>query len=505
MRLKFSLNTLMITIGCVMMVIGFLVEPAANKPTNTQNTVIVSTQVTDDTSLPQPTAITTELTPTEASPASSPQQIKVTDITLDNVVWQDSFDDTASGWEPLFKLETYVDDQQKVQDVWDYRFVARNGYDKGNYTFYLPGTANNRMVMAPYLWDFNPTYRLPSYPYRVRTDISVVAAGNAALFVDYVGDYADIEKGEGIAVVWGHSDGMSYKYVNTWNLGVYEYRYGQTWELGCSQDGLSQFTGLLSTAVVDVDVDTITVQVYSNDTQIHQVRCSRVFNGDDRRARYLGIGAIYPRALVPTDMYNSVLFEDIYVMSGRSNIPDIAVLQPKPDVTRGCFIGWEPYDTPVDPTFSILDTFDSRSSCPGVHQWSTSDVPSAGPERLPMPDETIFKGYWNCGGSTPSAKLSFGKTWNDITIFMGDTSMYVFYARDISNVLTGFPQTDADRADEGYVVIDSSIGVSNDTYRSESYPQIGDGIGLRNQHFYFFTFDGDQILTNWTAQPCRRE
>lgn len=420
----------------------------------------------------------------------------VSKIPQDNVVWHDTFDDMGSGWQPRYEVTQAYYGMSMPERVGDERLYAWNGYEKGSYQVYLPGLPAVRGETATMLWDFNGANPLPAYPYRVRADVTVNPAGNAMLLLDYTGDYTAIERGEGIAVVWGHSDGLSYKSVDVWKLVVYEFRNGRTWQLGCTSGEISEISDYItakSVAVIEVDVDAIRVNIFASDELVHEAACTRVTTRDTTRQRYLGVGAVYARTLVPAAAYNTVAFDDIYVMTGISDDPMTLTATPS-EVTGGCvpaWMGWFEDGGPID----IVEALDSRTDCQNGYASRSSDFPGYGPKRVSAPANDELEGDWFCDGYDGALITRFyiGRSTDrlsDWDLFIDDRSLYVYYS-------------------EGgeYIVTSTTKGGNNTTFEPVDIVRIGDGIGVLDQHHFTFTYDSerDRILTNWTTKPCRRK
>lgn len=484
----------MIGIGLGAVIVGLLLRGTNNLQSSTQVSESTNSTAQNQETSQQITQPDATLMP-EIVETPQPTAV-VSKIPNDNVVWHDTFDDVASGWQPKYEVTQAYYGMSMPQRVDDKRLYAWNGYEKGSYHVYLPGLPSLRGETATMLWDFNGANPLPTYPYRVRADITVNPAGNAMLLLDYSGEFTAIERGEGVAVVWGHSDGLSYQFVDVWKLVVYEFRNGRTWQLGCTEGEISEISDYItakSVAVVEVDVDAIRVKLFSSDELVHEASCSRVTTRDAGQQRYLGLGAIYARTLVPAAAYNTVAFDDIYVMTGISEQPMTITTVPT-EINGGCvpaWVGWYENGGPID----IVESLDSRTDCRNGYANRSSDFPGFGPKRIIPPANDDLEGDWFCDGYDGALITRFyiGQSSDGISdwdLFIDDRALYVYYS-------------------EGgeYIVTSTTSGGNNTTFQSVDYVRIGDGIGVLDQHHFTFSYDSgrDQIKTNWTTKPCRRK
>lgn len=478
---------------CISVMMASCTSATSNEAALLSDETSVNTPVVTQTLVPvvEPTAVA-QIQPT-------PQPNDEIAIPLGDVLWQDTFDNPTSGWEPRY--EVTQTDYNRVDPVTlaDTRLHAWNGYDSGGYRFYLPGIPELAGDTAAMLWDFNPTYQLPTYPYRVRADISVNPAGNAMLLLDYIGDFGAVDKGDGIAVIWGHSDGRSYKYVDVWQLTVYEFHQGRSWALGCSSDALSPLVSPTSSAVIDVDATAISVSIFGNEGVSHTATCTRVQPGQGSAVRHLGIGSVYARPVVPGNDYNTLTYEDVYVMAGESVMSGAAAY---PEITGGCVPAWMGY-WDNEQSVDVVSAIESQTDCRNGYASFSSDFPGYGVERIAMPNADMLTGAWACGGDAPTSRFRFERRGGDVMLMVGDSARYVYYAKDVEDTLRGYAITDVPT--EAYIVTDSTRGGNMQTFEPVDVVQIGDGISVRGQHNYYFTIEGDQIITNWTALPCTRE
>jgi hypothetical protein len=175
---------------------------------------------------------------------------------------------------------------------------AYNGYVNGGYEFVL-----NDIIASKYasLWDFNMSQVLPNYPYAVEADVSTNRSHAGTLIVDYRGDVANIDSGDGIFVRF-HIGEAPNSARQAWSLlGVYagdesplingdmmfagrmhalelyETRGGQLYGLACDEltDPL-----MARTATIRVEVDAMVVRALIYDGgQALQVTCKRPEGG----------------------------------------------------------------------------------------------------------------------------------------------------------------------------------------------------------------------------------
>jgi hypothetical protein len=486
------LSRLLIVIGVVFVVVGMILRPTRPErvvptaQTDTPPPTATVSAAADNANNGQPTAT--------AQPTTLP--VIYEQPPLENVLWHDPFENQASGWEQRYEVPYQYTDG---------RLVSWNGYQNGTYAFMLNGRPSVSGEIAPALWDFNGAYRLPAYPYRVRADVSVHPAGNAMLLLDYAGSYTDINSGDGIAVVWGQNDGFSYNVVDTWDLTVYEFHSGRTWTLGCSAEGATVPPGIISRAVVDVDQTQLNVTLYTADTRAYQTTCARIYSGAESTPRSLGIGSVYPRPAIPTNDYNLLAFQDIYLMQLDQFVPAQPSTRTSQEVLFGCTANWQGGYTAEDmavPAIPIAVVLSDRTDCSNPYRSYASDFPGYGPERVAMQQPEQLIGSWYCGSEAPSSRFSIRPENDYLRMLIDNELFYVFAAANIeSNVL--FSDTNA--IPFGYVVTGTPTGGNRLTFQPVDFVSIGDGIGVFDQQRYFFTFDGTRIYTNWNARDCQRE
>ncbi len=484
---------------------------SSDRESATPVVAVTSVALDDDTVDETPTAIIVQTPTVQVEiPAITDTEAVFSFLNSDaEIIWQDSFDNQSSGWEPRYEVAVAdygykkedmepISNSQWLYAITDPRLIAWNGYENGGYHFYLPGIPELKGETASVLWDFNPTVQLPAYPYRVRADISVDPVGNSMLLLDYIGNYGAIEQGDGIAVIWGQNDGRSYKYADVWGLVVLEFHNGSTWALGCTNKTASNVAGNVSSMVVDVDTNALAVSLYDANGGVQYVTCKRAAPGPNDEVRRLGIGAVYPRPAVPANDYNKVTFNDVYVMAGQPVVGDSDAQK----VTGRCTANWVGYDDEVR-EIDIVTVISSETDCRNVYKNFSSDFPGYGPERLPMPDTSTIVGNWKCGVDTPTSQFRLEQRGDMLMMTIEDQSLYVYYAKEIMRYWRSAYDM-GDGVAEGYVVTNTTRGGNNQTYESVDFVQIGDGIGYLDQHHYYFVVEGDQILTNWTALPCTR-
>jgi len=486
------LSRLLIVIGVVFVVVGMIIRPTPPErvvqtaPTDSAPPTATVISAIDSTNSGQPAAT--------AQPTALP--VMYEQPPLDNILWHDPFDNQATGWEPRYEVPYRYTDG---------RLVSWNGYQDGTYAFMLNGQPSIDGQIAPALWDFNGAYRLPAYPYRVRADVSVHPAGNAMLVVDYVGSYSDINSGDGIAVVWGQTDGFSYKVVDTWDLTVYEFHSGRTWSLGCSAKDAKVPAGIISRAVVDVDLTQLNVTLYTSDTRAYQTTCPRIYSGSESTLRSLGIGSVYPRPAVPTNDYNYIAFQDIYVMRLDQFVPAQPSTGASEEVLFGCAANWQGGYTVEDmavPAIPFAVVLSDRTDCYNPYRSYASDFPGYGPERVAMQQPEQLIGSWYCGSEAPSSRFSIRPENDYLRMLIDNELFYVFAA---TNIMSHVLFSDIEPIPYGYMVTSNPTGGNRDSFQPIDFVSIGDGIGVQDQQRYFFTFDGSRIYTNWNARDCQRE
>jgi hypothetical protein len=485
------LSRIMILVGLLLVVVGVLLMPTTESaPPQSQANIATTTpeRETSAASIPTetPDPILTGAVDLPVFPVEPPQ--------LDNVIWQDSFDSQGSGWEPRYQVPRQYADAQMVN--W-------NGYNNGAYVFALNGIPTVEGTFPLMLWDFNASYRLPAYPYRVRADVSVHPAGNALLLLDYVGDYGELNKGDGLAVVWGQSDGYAYSLVEAWPFTVYEFHSGHTWKLGCSTPDQRMPDGIVSTAVVDVDRDVLTVRFYSSDSTDYEAQCRRVQPGRVEQPRALGIGMAYPRPGVPVSDYNFLQFEHLYVMQIMDEVTVPVQKNEYTEVANGCTANWQGGYTTEDAGITAIpigNVLRDRTDCSNWYATYASDFPGYGPTRVAMPDTSHLEGNWYCGSEAPSSRFSLYRENDYLRLLMDNETFYVFGAKDI------YPHQRLSSDDSvipfGYIVTRSPEGGNPTTFVYSPFVAVGDGIGAADGMRYYFTEKNGVMSTNWTAQEC---
>jgi hypothetical protein len=151
----------------------------------------------------------------------------------------------------------------------------------------------------------------------------------------------------------------------------------------------------------------------------------------------------------------------------------------------------------------VVSAIESQTDCRNGYASFSSDFPGYGVERIAMPNADMLTGAWACGGDAPTSRFRFERRGGDVMLMVDDTAWYVYYAKDVEDNLRGYTITDVPT--EAYIVTDSTQGGNIETFEPVEVVQIGDGISVRGQHNYYFTIEGNQIITNWTALPCTRE
>lgn len=492
-----KLNHILLTIGSVLLFLGLMVVNGGIPDEPESNAAVAEIISSDTTDLEQTISGGDNQVVTQPT---SLREVATISLPIENVIWNDSFENRDSGWDQYYNVTKAKNYMGQYESLSDSRLYAWNGYQDNSYQIHLPGRKSLSSVM-PYLWDFNTRFQLPSYPYRIRADVTVDPAGKALVFVDFSGDFEQIENGNGIAIIWGLQDGYSYKYVDTSTLIVYEFHQGQTWELACTDRKINTVASPRGTVIVDVDVYTIRITLYNQSGSPFEAMCDRVQPGQAYNTRYLGIGATYPQPMIPVNDYNMVAFTDIYVMNGeslstQSNAPTKAV-------TIACDTGWIggwDYESPLP----IRQVLESDTLCNNEYGNFSSDFPGYGPERIAMPNDNLNGSAWECGGNAGSSRFQIWQEGDYLRLSMDNSTFYVFYAREIYEHIRSYAY-DGTPIPSGYIVTEQTYGGIGDTNNQIDFVRIGDRINIADGYRFFFTVqDNNTLITNWTVAPCIR-
>lgn len=190
-------STKMTVVGIVVVLLGFLsqIQPTksvvtiANAPELTELPVL--TQLPDTTPVARllNTDATRTLLPVTVLPTATPvvfptAQHFSSDTVLTNAnIYQESFTDTRSGWEPYYA---------GAGGAW-------NGYGSARYAFQLANDAN--LVGGRRLWDFNTCCVLdPQYQISVEAQSQTPQRG--MVITEYVGNFVDMQTASGIVVLF---------------------------------------------------------------------------------------------------------------------------------------------------------------------------------------------------------------------------------------------------------------------------------------------------------------
>ena len=488
------LPRILILAGLLLVVIGFVLNPPTMS--SPQQTQALSNTATLEAEAAAP-ALPTATPDGSFTGAGDSTFVSVEKPPLENIIWQDSFDSPDTGWEPRFDVPGTYESP---------RMVNWNGYENGAYIFAQNGEPTVDGTDAVTLWDFHISQRLPDYPYTIRADVSVHPAGNAMLLLDYVGDFGDINSGDGLAVVWGQTDGFAYEMVGTWPLTVYEFRAGRTWNLGCSATTKESLVGIISTAVVDVDRDVLRVRLYESAGMSYVAECRRVHLGSSDRPRALGIGAVYPRPAVPANDYNTTHFEDVFLMQPAQWVKNANPAGVVEEVLFGCDVHWMGGYSAEElgkAGIPIVNALEDRTLCANRYASYASDFPGYGPVRVAFTQMDEIEGSWYCGSEAPTSRFSFYRENDYLRALIDDRVFYVFAATNIIPHARGHVESDV--VPFGYMVRSSPSGGDPQTFQSVPFVSIGHGIGVHDEMRYYFTYQDAVIRPNWTPRECFKQ
>lgn len=473
--------------GVVLMLIGLGVH---DYDANTQQSADINQTIESPTII-----VTTEPTSTMLAKTSTvePQPtptVHAQSVGVGQLVWQDSFDNTASGWEPFYTA---------ASDVTSVNYTAYNGYENGNYRFVLNSQMQNYDERQFLLWDFNVKQSLPRYPYAVEVDVRATRDHIGALILDYRGDVGNLDNGDGVFVrfhlgeaptsprqAWGLigiEQGASrlFSQINSplrsdlYALEVYESVAGRRYTLACNQLVMPLY---IRTVTLRVEMDAARVNVVlidrNNSTNIARITCNRIPANASAISSpaYVGLAGIYTARVVPVEIDYALDFEEIRVMS----IDGLAVSSM--DITQKPY---ELIDTDCETEFAmsmrsrLVSYNDDPSFCGTFGDWGVFQIGIIRYE--PKVDQLI--GRWQCGNDPEGVIEIFKQDWRMVIRFINQELLYL-YAVDDAPVGGNQP----------HLIL---LGTTN--------VQPGDSIAFAPE--YFLAYTDTDLVASW-AGKCTR-
>lgn len=475
----------------------------------TEELAVSPTPIVEATQTPEPTIEPTAIPTTTAVPVTGIDALNQFMQMPMTVVWSDTFDDTTSGWEPRFE----VSDKDAQNTVPSYLTVPYNGYVDGAYEFYVKSADVNaeawnipdtlRAIHAPELWDFNSGQVLPAYPYTILAEMEAIRDTHAVLFVDYQGDFGNINDAAGIIVIFTLREtestlGPEFENAKKPVFSVYEMRPGQLWNLNCSGDDTLPDTrrALVS---VHVDQDAIMVEIASDAQSNQRITrtCRRAQPGLMDGPRHVGLGAVYPNSLEIPTMQDEVKRNKELRSPGILRVHTLVVGQrttplqvvstsesPEPLAAYRC-INQYPWILPSE-LLGWIRGEDFNLCDPGV---GAPDIPPL--MIVPYDDAEVASlfGTWQCGNDQE----------NRLTISQKGAFLQIANA-DVSRQLVLVTDDFHENRGKHYMVVDES---ESRTFGERIWPKIRGWQGSRDDADLIMTYRDNQLNTNW-AGACSR-
>ncbi len=410
-----------------------------------------------------------------------------------NLVWQDTFDNQDSGWEPK-----YVEDKI-AKNMRNDRLIAANGYENGRYKFLLPVIPSANSLVSAFLWDFNTTHPLPAYPYQVDVDVQASPASNPIIILDFQGDVNKISAGSGLALTWGMRDPQVYKNVSDWAVNILEFNANRTWQLACTREQKNTLT----TATTHVQVIVTATDIVVN-LDATQFACQRRAPNENQATRIMGIGAALAQSMVPIITQNVAMYDNLLITVPTTVPSSSTVGRAKEIVDQDFFCHFgdgmtgEEGDVPAKP-IGLADVFTEQVRCNDQYYTHSFDFPGYGPERLTTPNVSELSGNWSCGSTYEFAQFQLAPEKNYLVMNIAGQSIVVFYAKDVPKF-----EGAVDVQNAYVVTYKGPYGGNLTTFDSYDFAKVGDGVGSAIGYRYYFTYANNQITTNWTAQPCTK-
>lgn len=291
----------------VLVLMVLLLSACTQAPAASDSTVVVTAApaVVTITATAAPVSTATAVPPTAtAEPVTGVAALTSFASMPIKMLWSDTFDDTASGWEPRYEGPNVALGP-----------APYNAYVDGTYEFSV-----RQYFESAFLWDFNGTQALPNYPYSVFAEVVAQRDGYAVLFVDYQGDFGRVDASSGIAVVFSLKEaettlGPDFSSNIGSDVAVYEFRSGATWNLKCDTSG--EWPEVRTAVVaVHVDADRIGLEIAPSATESARAAqtCARVQPVRNAGNAHMGIGALHAS---PFELYrgsNDALANDVGVI-----------------------------------------------------------------------------------------------------------------------------------------------------------------------------------------------
>jgi hypothetical protein len=431
-------------IGVVCVLIGLLISQSKNER---EEIVVDEDMATTAVAMlsPTPTTGTTlRMTMTREATTTATATPVPTPVLVGQLVLKDSFDDTTSGWEPM-----YVPAQGSDALV---NKNAFNGYVNGQYSFVVNYRIDDRF---PMLWDFNTTKSLPNYPYAVEADVNATRDHLGVVILDYRGDVSNINNGDGIFVrfrlgeapstprqAWtllGEDTGNDRPFTelnvpfpaSVYALEIFETSAGQLYRLACDQ-----FVAPLLTrnATIRMEVDASIVHAIMTDTtnpmNTATITCKRVATPPTTPA-IMGIAAIDTPRIVPVQSDHSLDFSEIRVLAVEAIKSPIPPMTIKQEYLR---------DSNCDTEFNMdirkrLSSYTNDSTfCGALGDWGVFDIPII---RYSQRADQLM-GRWQCGSDPEGVIELYKQDWRTMIRFV-DQDVATLYAVDNSEVGGGLP------------------------------------------------------------------
>jgi hypothetical protein len=515
-----------VIVGLVLMIVGMIVMPTSTgTPDRTElsyDTTASSDQVDQSNGTSVDTLVSDESL-VECCDATEVvredhQLVNTTPTPLprqyEQIYWQDSFDDPTSGWEQRFEVrrdlpvyEVRTSAVTNPRQITTVESIAWNGYDAGDYVFALPTVPLSNQsrrepgYVTPYLWDFNTSRPLPSYPYQVDVTVESKMGSQALILLDFSGDTSNVSAGHGIVVSismkyneYGFVD--SYGFADSADyIAVWEFKGNRVWSLGCNPESLNTQNIEMSApqimASVVVEQTALTMRLISNDAPYVAVKCTRAHVGDATETRLLGIGAQVHHIPMPIPYTNLIRYQQVVVAKPTQQLideSDVVVSTDAPTPYGEVCALWG--DTG---NYSNLETWLSNldSACGAFGGANMMH------KRVVWPAQANIFGAWRCGSDESFANFII-RPERDYAIIQIAGLEYTVFAIDRSS----------DTEAVGYQFIIDLIpdGYSEGYEQWNAIVQVGYYVlnDAANDFSYYISYDNDILKLSWINIPCTR-
>jgi hypothetical protein len=525
MMASIGVALLLITVGIYELVTGQLMtnvlEFSLRKPLESLNRQDISQPLPEsdgvqvdeaapDTSCCEPTAVVldTESNTTAQNTTVQGDTTHAPAVAYTEVFWQDDFTSTSSGWEPYFEITGELPVYQSIyaaqsqsnefsmNDVYytTANATAWNGYDNGNYSFTLPGAPMARdsgygTSIAKYLWDYNLSQPLPSYPYLVDVSADTSLGTGAIVVLDFSGDVNNVSAGHGILVMIPTKKDMGVTSEGVLNeqLHVLEFADNRLWELkGCeSSDEHVYYPSSQIRAQFVVDQTRLFITIKGANSPEYTVTCNRALNGDDSTIRLLGIGSRFWNLNVPVPHANVLRFHDVVIAQPNDISQYTTAYSTDNTISEVRDASCDPF---VEDSIDVsLDTY-LTGSCFDAVVWVTDPNPYG--TRVAWPAQGDIFGRWQCGVE-PFANFEIYPEQDVATITMSGLSYRVIAV----NGYTEYP----------FMVVHIPWGSNYEQNTMHAEAQIGDSVYSPSRIWYGLKLNSDGSLqTSWMTPPCYR-